>query len=101
MKKVLWTALAVKSLSEVYNFTCEVWDIEIADNLLSQIDYRIDQVQNNPELAPKFENSLFRKLNIYRTVSIFYKLTENHIKLLLVWDNRQNPKVLKELLTSA
>ena len=101
MKRVIWTPLALDSLKEVVDFLETKWSDQIVEKFLRQVDYRIEQIQENPELAPSIENTLFRLLLIHKTTSLFYRNHPDHIKVLLVWDNRQNPaKLLKKLKAS-
>ena len=101
MKKVLWTPIARDSLKETVHFITELWNDEVADAFLSQLDYRIEQIQQNPELAPTFKNSDFRQLVIHKSVSLFYRDYSKYLKILLIWDNRQDPVQLLEKLTGA
>lgn len=101
MKKVIWTPTARKSLQQKTDFITELWNDQVAEEFLNQLDYRIKQIQRNPELAPTFRNSEFRQLIIHKSVSLFYRNNPEHLKLLLVWDNRQNPAELLEKLTYA
>lgn len=78
-----------------------MWNEEVAEEFLNQLDYRISQIQRNPELAPTFIGSEFRKLLIHKTVSVFYRNNSGYIKLLLIWDNRQDPTSLLQKLTDA
>jgi plasmid stabilization system protein ParE len=95
MKRVLWTLIARNSLVETVDFILELWNDQIADDLLGQLDYRIEQIQQNPELAPLFKTASF--VNLKCTNRDY----DEHLKLLLVWDNRQNPVQLFEKLTAA
>jgi len=97
--KVLWTPIGIASLGETVNFITELWDSEVADQFLNQLDYRIKQIQRNPEIAPPFKNSEFRQILIHKSVSLFYKSSPEYVKLLLVWDNRQDPSQLFEKFT--
>ena len=97
----IWTPVAKNSLEEVVNFISALWNDQVADEFLSQLDYRIEQIQHNPEIAPAFKNSEFRQLLIHKSVSLFYRNYSEYLKILLVWDNRQNPKQLIEKLTDA
>jgi plasmid stabilization system protein ParE len=99
--KILWTPVGVKSLEETVNFITERWDGQIADKFLNQLDYRIGQIHQNPEIAPTFKNSDYRQLLIHESISIFYKTDREVIKILLIWDNRQDPaKLLKKITGS-
>lgn len=101
MKKVLWTSVARNSLKETVHFISELSNDEVVEDFLSQLDYRIEQIQHNPELAPAFKNSEFRQLEIHKSVSLFYRNYSEYLKLLLIWDNRQDPVQLLERLTDA
>lgn len=101
MKKVLWTPVARNSLVETVDFISELWNDQVVNDFLSQLDYRIKQIQSNPELASPFKNSEFRQLIIHKSVSLFYRNYSEYLKLLLVWDNRQNPAQLFGKLTDA
>ncbi len=98
MKKVIWTPTARKSLQQTSNFITKVWDEEITTQFLNQLDYRISQIQKNQELAPTFEDSGIRQLLIHTSITLFYRNHPDYIKLLLVWDNRQNPADLLDKL---
>ncbi len=101
MKEVRWTETAKITLQETSDFILEVWNSQINENFLDQFEYRIKQLQHNPELGPIYENSHYRKLIIHKTVSLFYVNKPDFIKLLLIWDNRCDPdKLLNKLLNA-
>lgn len=101
MKKVQWTETARRTLQETSNFILELWSTDVNEEFVEQLDYRISQLQNDPELAPTFENTPIRRLIIHRTVSLFYVNTPQFIKILVIWDNRQDADRLLEKLTDA
>lgn len=93
--------VAVKSLEETVNFISELWNEEITEEFFNQLDHRIRQIQENPELAPTLKNSEFRQLLIHESVSLYYRDYPEYLKLLLVWDNKQNPLHLIDKLNEA
>jgi len=101
MKEVLWTETAKKTLQETSDFILELWNSNINDGFVEQLEYRINQIKNNPELGPAFQNTQIRKLVVHKTVSLFYTNTPKYIKLLVIWDNRQNSDKLLDKLTDA
>lgn len=101
MKEVQWTATARRTLQETSEFILEVWDVDVHSKFVEQLDSKISLLQKSPELAPVFENTQIRKLVLHRTVSLFYVNTPLFIKILVVWDNRQEAnKLLKKLTDS-
>jgi plasmid stabilization system protein ParE len=98
MKKVQWTKTARKTLQETSDFILEQWNPKINNIFIEQLEFRIIQLQKNPELGATFENTQIRRLVIHKTVSLFYLNRDQYIQLLVVWDNRQDPdKLLKKL----
>lgn len=100
-QKVYWTPVAIKSLKETREFISKQWNQQVIDYFLDLIDKRIEQIKTNPHIAPLIENTEFRKLIIHENVSLFYMNSGDLIKILLIWDNRQNPKKMTEKLTIA
>ena len=98
--KVYWTPLAIKSLKETRKFILKHWDNKVLEHFLDLIDKRIEQVQISPKIAPLILKTTYRKLVIHKNVSLFYIDESSRIKVLLVWDNRQDPKELKRRLTA-
>jgi len=94
MKKVIWAPTARRSLRQTSDFISELWNEQVKTEFLNQLNFRIEQIQRNPELATTFEDSEVRKLVIHKSVSLFYLNQPEHIRLLLIWDNRQNPTEL-------
>ncbi|MCO6357166.1 type II toxin-antitoxin system RelE/ParE family toxin [Roseivirga pacifica] len=99
MKKVIWSPTARKSLRKTSAFIAELWNEEVQTDFLNQLNFRINQIQRNPELAPTFDDSEVRKLVIHKTVSLYYLNQIDHLRLLLVWDSRQDPTKLYQEIT--
>lgn len=93
--------MARRSLRQTSDFIFEVWNEQVRAEFINQLNFRIAQIQKNPELAPTFEDSEIRKLVIHKSVSLFYQNFSEHVRLLLIWDNRQNPAELYRKLTDA
>jgi len=101
MKEVQWTETARKTLQETSDFILKLWNENVNKEFVEQLDYRITQLQNNPELGLSFENTQIRRLIIHKTTSLFYINSPQYIRLLVIWDNRQDPDSLLEKLTDA
>jgi plasmid stabilization system protein ParE len=101
MKEVLWTVTARKSLQETSRFILELWSSDVNDEFIELLDHRISQLQNNPEIAPAFDNTAIRRLIVHSNVSLFYVNTPQFIKILLIWDNRQDADRLLKKLTDS
>jgi plasmid stabilization system protein ParE len=98
MKALIWTPIALKSLQETIDFLNLKWNAQIVDAFIDLLEEKLKLLQSNPEIAPKIGNQDIRRLLIHPTISLFYQLNQDHLKILLVWDNRQNPEVFYEKL---
>lgn len=91
---IFWTDEAVTSLNSCVEFLVSVWDERIIEKFLTLIDEKIDLISSNPEIGSKVFSTENRKVLIHENVSLFYKIDNSQLKILLIWDNRQDPKKL-------
>lgn len=96
--RTVWTPLGLKSLDRTTRFIEEQWNEDVVDDFLDRLDERIEQLKLNPEIGPTYDQSNYRKLVIHPLVTLFYQLKTDHISLVLVWSNKQDPDELKEQL---
>lgn len=61
MMRVVWTKTARGSLVETTDFILHVWNEDVQNSFLNKLDYRIEQIKKNPELAPTYRKSEYRK----------------------------------------
>ena len=99
MKEVRWTKTARVTLQETSKFIQLVWNDQVNQKFLNQLEFRISQLQVNPELGPAIEGTAYRRLNIHKTVSLFYTNEIEYIRLLVIWDNRSNPDLMLKKLS--
>lgn len=98
MRDILWTSLAKNSLQECLDFMVSNWGDQSKDDLFDTIDKRLEQVCINPKIAPVLSETEFRRLLIHKNLTIFYVVQPSTIKVVLAWDNRQNPESLEKKL---
>lgn len=99
MNNVIWTDYAEDSFKVIVDFLDEHWGTEVTESLIILMDKRIKQLQINPSIAPNVNDSKFKKLIIHKFISFFYTVNSNTIKIVLIWDNRQDPNKLEQFLT--
>lgn len=100
MTKVIWTDYAKESLQLTVDFLETQWGSEFTDELINLIDKRITQVTLNPSIAPFLEGTTFKRLVIHKNLTILYTIIPDAIKIVLVWDSRQDPDKLEQILIS-
>lgn len=101
LQKIYWTPVAIESLREVERFLNDRWNENIVNDFLDSIDVVTEIIRHDPEIAPKIEETIFRRFIVHRNVSLYYVNQDGYSKVLLIWDNRQNPERLFNKLYSA
>ena len=100
MKGLIWTPIALKSLHDTIDFLQIQWHESIVDSFVESIEHKLALVQENTEIGPKIGIGEIRRVLAHAHISLFYEDQVNYIKVLLVWDNRQNPDQLFEKLVA-
>lgn len=101
LQKIYWTPIAIESLREVERFLYDRWNENIVSDFLVSIDVVTEIIRYDPKIAPKIEGTIFRRFIVHRNVSLYYVNQDGYSKILLIWDNRQNPGKLFDKLHSA
>ena len=94
INKIEWTSVAKQSLNKTNNFILEKWNLEISNNFLSSVDSFVEIIEQNPYIGLKVEKTNFRRTLVNKYISLFYELNQSTLTILLIWDNRQDPKDL-------
>jgi len=95
---VEWTENAVQQRDCIF----EYWNNHNGSTLYSEklnriIQSKIEQIIIYPNSGMQFKNTLYRLIR-FDNFSLIYKVFEPKIIIYSVWDNRQNPKKLLEIL---
>jgi len=96
--KVVWADLALRSLHHTLFFWAEhTLSVKYSNQLLEKIDAAILRIQKFPNSGKLYKKGPIRKI-VIGDLSIFYLVDIKNILILLIWDNRQNPNKLNEIL---
>jgi len=96
--KVVWAELALKNLQNIlYYWIDRTQSLSFASYLLKRIDTNILTIQKFPNIGKQYKKGPIRQ-TIIGDFSIFYTSNYKYIQILLIWDNRQNPNKLNEII---
>ncbi len=96
--QIIWTKKANKSLILILDFYLEQnGNFDYCEKLLSEIIQQTNYIKVNPNIGKETNHFLIREL-VFGRNSIFYVFSQTYINVLLIWDNRQDPEKLLELL---
>lgn len=99
--EIVWTKLAIVTYKEVFENLEWRWTKKEMKNFNDLTNSLLEKVKNKKVVHPFANKKLgVRKGIVHKNVSLFYKedRKNNKIYLITFFNNRMNPKILKELL---
>lgn len=92
---VKWSPEAERTYKIILEYLLERWTERELDNFIDRTDTVINFIIQNPK-----QYIYSKKMRVYRAVltkqvSLYYRLEQQTIELLLFWDNRKDPASLK------
>lgn len=82
--KIIWTDEALANLADIVDYLEHRWTKREIRNFAKLLDRQINIIQSNPELFP------------ISPTSIYYRIDNTEIRIVTLFDNRQNPKREKD-----
>lgn len=95
--KIIWSDEALSNLKNVIAYLEEQWTAKEISKFARLLDKQINLIKNNPFIFPKSETvKEYRKSVLTKQITIYYTVTEEKIKIISLFDNRQNPQKIIE-----
>jgi plasmid stabilization system protein ParE len=92
MRKLVITTLAQKNLKAVFEFIELEFGLNSRVKFANKVNKNLNLIVKNPELFPKSAlNNRIHKCVITKQSTLYYTYTIKEIKILSVFDTRQNP----------
>ncbi len=97
MGVIVWSPRATADFERIVEYLLLEWGEIIAFDFAEDVDRVLNIVLLLPEVYPKLNARQIRKAVVVKQVSVFYRIDERNgeIRILRLWDNRQNPTKLK------
>lgn len=99
--EIEWTDLAVASLEEIAIYISENFSEAIARKCVEEIVNHVKILESSPELGRPISH-LTKEASIYcfnyKRNQAYYRIINNRIQIVIVWDGRQDPNQLHELI---
>jgi len=94
--KIVWLKRSIKKLKNIILYLEENWSKKVSEEFLNLINYKLLILSGNPQIGMRSEKKPeVRKILIAKQIYLFYSTKNNCIKILTLFDNRQNPEKLK------
>ena len=91
---VVWSPRAKITYNHVLEYLYEEWTIKELKAFIHRTEQVIEYISDYPNLYPFSEEARAYRCVVVKQVSLFYRLKQDQIELLVFWDNRQNPSKL-------
>jgi len=91
--KIIWTREASDNLNEIVSYLDQEWSEDVTNSFLIKLKKRIELISKFPESFPLIGKEEVRASVLIEQITIFYSFDRNNdqIKLLSIFDTRQNP----------
>lgn len=98
MRRIVFSGRAKEKLEDLLEYLEFGFSVKTKEKFILNFDKTIYLIQNSPETFPKSEiNKNFRKCVISKQTTIFYKFNKLEIRILSLFDTRQNPLKIKKI----
>jgi len=95
MKHVLWTQEAEDSFYEIVDYLNENWTEREYLNFESETHGIIAIITKHPYIYPATDHDKnVRKAVMMKLISVYYRVDDHKVTLLLFWNNTRNPESL-------
>jgi addiction module RelE/StbE family toxin len=94
--KLIWSDEALQNLKSIIAYLEARWTDREIKKFARLLDRNLELIIENPQIFPKSGHSNeFRRSVISKQVSLYYRVEDQIIHIVSVFDNRQNPNRLK------
>ncbi|MBA0883575.1 type II toxin-antitoxin system RelE/ParE family toxin [Flavobacterium undicola] len=97
-REIIFSKNAEKSLIDLLGYLELKWSIKVRDKFISKLDKSIYLIQNEPEVFPKSQiNKNQHRCVLSKQTTIYYSYNSKQIRILALFDTRQNPLKINKI----
>jgi plasmid stabilization system protein ParE len=94
--KLIWSDNAIRNLKSIITYLENAWTEKEIRKFVQLLNRQLILVQTNPYLFPLIKKSInLRKAVLSKQISVYYQIETNHIRVISLFDNRQNPNKIE------
>ena len=91
-REIIFSKNAEKNLIDLLEYLELKWSIKVRDKFISKLDKSIYLIKEEPEIFPKSQiNKNQYRCVLSKQTTIYYKYNSKQIRVLSLFDTRQNP----------
>jgi len=93
--KLIWSDEALNNLNGIIKYLENRWSKKEIKRFAQLLDKQLNRIKSNPYLfAESHKSKGLRKSVLSKQTTIYYKIVDDQIRLISLFDNRQNPNNL-------
>jgi plasmid stabilization system protein ParE len=93
--KLIWSDEALNNLKDIIDYLEYRWTKREIKRFAQLLDKQLKLIEDNPYLFAESDKSNgLRKSVLSRQITIYYNITNFEIRIITLFDNRQNPNKL-------
>jgi len=94
--KIIWSKRAFDNLGKIINYLNENWTEKEVHVFSVELERCINIIEKSPDTFPNSNlKPSIRKVVINKQNTLYYRIEGNIVKLINIFDTRQNPKKIK------
>lgn len=99
LRKVIISKRAENKLEKLLNYLIESWSLKAKSDFVKKMDRNIEIIKVHPESFPESQKETgLHKCVITKQTTLYFRFDSKQIKVVTIFDNRQNPKKLNKEL---
>lgn len=92
---IFWTDEAIQNFESILRYLEQEWSEKEISNFKAMLNKRLGLIQKYPELFPSSEKvPHLRKAVLSKQTSVMYRISDDKIFIVHLFDNRQDPNKL-------
>lgn len=95
INKVVWSQRAVSDLKQILSYLEENWTEKEISKFTKKLDKQIAIIQNQPSAFVATSHNNVRRAVMSKQVTLYYDVNEFTIRIITLFDTRQNPSSLQ------
>mgnify|MGYP003003515448 CR=1 FL=1 len=99
--EIVWSDLAFESFSDILQYIQGFFGKKTADSIAAKMISFVESLGHSPRMGRELLH-LSRygeeRCAFYKQNHIYYQVFENRIEVIIIWDGRQDPRHLQNLL---
>jgi plasmid stabilization system protein ParE len=90
--QIVWTENGLADYKQVVDYLLQEWPIKVASEFVRNVESRIETLSVFPEIGiASLKEPGVRSIILTKHNKLYYKVADNKLEILNIFDTRQNP----------